>query len=136
MIATSGLVSRIHCCDFSKPEKIRFQYGSSGFPLSSAAPMAGTCDEPIPAAILATVFLSFCLSGFRFRFGFALAGGCGFFAAAGAQMLGGRALAGTRTIAFDRAAAGEHHRRVILLRPAGHQRGEKLKRIAVGGAAL
>src|ERR1700740_290615 len=53
MIATSGLVSRIHSCDFSKPEKIRFQYGSSVLPLSSAAPMAGTCDEPIPAIILA-----------------------------------------------------------------------------------
>ena len=59
MIATSGLVSRIHACDFSKPEKIRFQYGSSVFPLSSAAPMAGTCDEPIPAIILATASLPF-----------------------------------------------------------------------------
>src|SRR6476660_4739629 len=59
MIATSGLVSRIQACDFSKPEKIRFQYGSSVLPLSSAAPMAGTCDEPIPAMIFATAHFRF-----------------------------------------------------------------------------
>src|SRR5215469_18448201 len=64
MIATSGLVSRIQSCDFSKPEKIRFQYGSSVFPLSSATPMAGTCDEPIPATILAKG----CLFVLHFRF--------------------------------------------------------------------
>jgi hypothetical protein len=29
-------------------------------PLSIAAPMAGTCDEPIPAMILATISLPFC----------------------------------------------------------------------------
>jgi hypothetical protein len=29
-------------------------------PLSMAAPMAGTCDEPIPATILATVLLPLC----------------------------------------------------------------------------
>src|SRR5579872_1576747 len=57
MIATSGLVSRIHSCDFTKPENTRFQYGSSVLPLSSAAPMAGTCDEPTPAMILATAYL-------------------------------------------------------------------------------
>ena len=60
MMATSGLVSRIHSCDFSKPENTRFQYGSSVLPLSSAAPMAGTCDEPMPAMILATASLPFC----------------------------------------------------------------------------
>src|ERR1700722_18707028 len=54
MMATSGLVSRIHSCDFSKPANTRFQYGSSVLLLSMAAPMAGTCDEPIPATILAT----------------------------------------------------------------------------------
>src|SRR5579863_6804019 len=59
MIATSGLVSRIHSCDFSKPENTRFQYGSSVLPLSSAAPMAGTCDEPTPAMILATAYFRF-----------------------------------------------------------------------------
>src|SRR5271167_3665545 len=73
MMATSGLVSRIHCCDFSKPENTRFQYGSSVLPLSSAAPMAGTCDEPIPAMILATVSLPFLRFGFGFAgFGFRL----------------------------------------------------------------
>ena len=64
MIATSGLVSRIQACDFSKPQKIRFQYGSSVFLLSIAAPMAGTCDEPIPATILATASLPFRSFGF------------------------------------------------------------------------
>src|ERR1700689_2601156 len=75
MIATSGLVSRIHCCEVSKPENTRFQYGSSVLPLSSAAPMAGTCDEPTPAMILATAYFRF--SGFDlgldFAFAFALA---------------------------------------------------------------
>ena len=51
-------VSRIHCCDFSKPENTRFQYGSSVLLLSIAAPMAGTWDEPMPAMILATVSTS------------------------------------------------------------------------------
>src|SRR5258708_18807433 len=59
MIATSGLVSRIHSWDFSKPENTRFQYGSSVLLLSIAAPMAGTCDEPIPATILATAHFRF-----------------------------------------------------------------------------
>src|SRR5208283_3562110 len=59
MMATSGLVSRIHSCDFSKPWNTRFQYGSSVLPLSIAAPMAGTCDEPIPATILATAHFRF-----------------------------------------------------------------------------
>src|SRR5215469_14745031 len=59
MIATSGLVSRIHSCDRSKPENTRFQYGSSVLSLSSAAPMAGTCDEPTPAMILATAHFRF-----------------------------------------------------------------------------
>src|SRR5271165_5104215 len=59
MMATSGLVSRIHSCDFSKPWNTRFQYGSSVLPLSIAAPIAGTCDEPIPATILATAHFRF-----------------------------------------------------------------------------
>src|SRR5262249_3510141 len=59
MMATSGLVSRIHSCDFSKPENTRFQYGSSVLPLSIAAPMAGTCDEPVPATIPAPAYLRF-----------------------------------------------------------------------------
>src|SRR5258708_39871168 len=58
-MATSGLVFAIHCFDFSNPEKTRFQYGSSVLPLSSAAPMAGTCDEPTPAMILATAHFRF-----------------------------------------------------------------------------
>src|SRR6476619_2023609 len=59
MMATSGLVSRIHACDFSNPKNTRFQYGSSVLPLSSAAPMAGTCDEPIHAMIFATAHFRF-----------------------------------------------------------------------------
>src|SRR6476661_7186949 len=51
---TSGLASAIHCLDFSKPANTRFQYGSSVCLLSIAAPMAGTCDEEIPAMIFAT----------------------------------------------------------------------------------
>ena len=50
----SGLASRIHACDFSKPENTRFQYGSSVCLLSIAAPIAGTCDDATPAMILAT----------------------------------------------------------------------------------
>src|SRR5262245_40388809 len=58
-MATSGLVCAIHCLDFSKPENTRFQYGSRVLPLSSAAPMAGTCDEPTPAMMLATAHFRF-----------------------------------------------------------------------------
>src|SRR5215831_5084478 len=58
-MATSGLASAIHCLDFSKPEKTRFQYGSSVCLLSIAAPMAGTCDDATPAMILATVETSY-----------------------------------------------------------------------------
>src|SRR5580704_2957330 len=78
MIATSGLVSRIHSCDFTKPENTRFQYGSSVLPLSSAAPMAGTCDEPTPAMILATAYFRFAdfdLGLDAFAFGLILAFG-------------------------------------------------------------
>src|ERR1700736_6912354 len=58
-MAISGLAFAIHPLDFSKPEKTRFQYGSSVLPLSSAAPMAGTCDEPTPAMIFATTHFRF-----------------------------------------------------------------------------
>src|ERR1700760_4186108 len=54
-MATSGLVCAIHSFDFSKPEKTRFQYGSSVCLLSIAAPIAGTCDDATPAMILATL---------------------------------------------------------------------------------
>src|SRR5215813_10973964 len=102
-MATSGLVFAIHSLDFSKPENTRFQYGSSVRLLSIAAPMAGTCDDEIPATILATAFrsLAACLC-LRFRRRLALAG------------------ARLAAIAFDRAAAGKHHGRVVLLRGPGH----------------
>src|ERR1043165_5888355 len=58
-MTTSGLVSAIHCLVFSKPEKTRFQYGSSVCLLSIAAPMAGTCDEASPAMIFATGYFRF-----------------------------------------------------------------------------
>src|SRR3954471_20583599 len=70
-MATSGLVSAIHCFDFSKPENTRFQYGSSVCLLSIAAPMAGTCDDATPAMILATVETSICYLRFAFDFDFA-----------------------------------------------------------------
>src|SRR5215469_13907203 len=115
MMATSGLVSRIHSCDFSKPENTRFQYGSSVLPLSMAAPMAGTCDEPIPAMILATASLPFCF-GFRFgltdrlagfgsrlglcgRLGFDFGLGGGFLRRRAGQEVGWRILAGARAVA-------------------------------------
>src|SRR6516162_7224489 len=53
-MAKSGLSSSIHSFECSKPENTRFQYGSSVCLLSIAAPIAGTCDEPTPATILAT----------------------------------------------------------------------------------
>src|SRR5437763_8185250 len=58
-MATSGRVFPIHSFDFSKPENTLFQYGSSARPLSSAAPIAGTCEDPTPAMILATVHFRF-----------------------------------------------------------------------------
>src|SRR5215813_13414581 len=118
MIATSGLVSAIHSFDFSKPENTRFQYGSSVCLLSIAAPMAGTCDDAIPAVILATFRPRLrCL-----RFGFALAG----------RLVAARLAA----IAFDRTAAREHHGSVVLLRGAGHHGSEVPERVAVGRAEL
>src|SRR5215813_10935930 len=89
-MATSGLVSAIHCFDFSKPENTRFQYGSSVCLLSIAAPMAGTCDDATPAMILATVETSqrfdLDLDFAAFLAGFALAFAAffaGFFTAVG-----------------------------------------------------
>jgi len=64
-------VRAIHSFDFSKPENTRFQYGSSVLPLSSAAPMAGTCEEPTPAMIFATGHFRFAVDldlGFAFFF--------------------------------------------------------------------
>src|ERR1700730_6662336 len=58
-MAITGLAFGIHSLDFSKPEKTRFQYGSSALTLSSAAPMAGPCDEPTPAMIFATTHFRF-----------------------------------------------------------------------------
>src|SRR5215468_2568740 len=115
MIATSGLVSFIHSLDLSKPEKTRFQYGSSVCLLSIAAPMAGTCDDATPATILAT---------FRPRLAGCLRLGClrlrcGFCACAGDQDIALRA-PGPAAVAFDRATALEHHLGVVVLRRAGH----------------
>src|SRR6202035_306512 len=98
-MATSGLVCAIHAFDLSNPEKTRFQYGSSVCLLSIAAPIAGTCDDATPAMILATLRPRFAA---RFRFGFRLG------------RLGG--LPRLPAIAFDRAAAGEHHGGVVVLR--------------------
>src|SRR3954454_24525857 len=119
MMATSGLAFSIHSFDFSKPENTRFQYGSSVCLLSIAAPMAGTCDDATPAVILATFRprLAGCL---RFRFG-----------------LAGRLVAARlAAIAFDRAAAIEHHLGVVLLRGPGHHSCEMAERMAIGRSEL
>ena len=46
------------------------------------------------------------------------------------------AFAGPAAVAFDRAAAAQHHVGVVLLRRAGHHRREMLERMAVGRAEL
>src|ERR1700731_3787791 len=113
----SGLAFAIHSCERSKPENTRFQYGSSVCLLSIAAPIAGTCDDATPAMILATFRPRF---ADPLRFGFRLG------------RLGGFSLARLAAIAFHRAATGEHHAGVILLRGAGHDGGEVAKRVAIG----
>src|ERR1700681_4539440 len=55
-MTTSGLRSAIHFLECSNPPKSGCQYGSSDFPLSSAAPIAGTCEVGTPATILAMLF--------------------------------------------------------------------------------
>src|SRR5437899_3476035 len=106
-MATSGFVFAIQSLDFSKPENTRFQYGSSVCLLSIAAPIAGTCEDATPAMILATFRPRFAARlGFRFgRF---------------ASRLGGLVASRSAAIAFDRAAAQEHHLGVVLLRRPGH----------------
>src|SRR5262249_1299817 len=123
-MATSGLVFAIHSLDFSKPENTRFQYGSSVFLLSIAAPMAGTCDDATPAMILAT---------FRPRLAARLRFGFGGLAGDQRRGLGAPRLA---AIAFHGAPAGEHHGGVVLLAGAGHDGGQMLERVAIGGAEL
>src|SRR5450432_3632634 len=101
-MATSGLAFAIHCLDFTKPENTRCQYGSSVCLLSIAAPIAGTCDDATPAKILATLRPRFADAlRFWFRFGRRLGGRF--------SRLGGFRLARLAAVAFDRAAAGEHH---------------------------
>src|SRR3984893_697055 len=120
-MATSGLVFAIHSFDFTNPEKTRFQYGSSVWLLSIAAPIAGTCDDATPAMILATFRPRFAVPlRFGFRFG----------------RRGGFRPPRLAAIAFHRAAAGEHHAGVVLLGGAGHDSGEMAERVAIGGAEL
>src|SRR5436853_4671874 len=120
-MATSGLVSAIHCLVFSKPEKTRFQYGSSVCLLSIAAPMAGTCDEASPAMIFATVLLPL-LWGFGFR----ALGWCLLCRLVGSARL--------RAVAFDRAPAFEHHLRIVVLRRPCHHGGKVAERVTAGRA--
>src|SRR5215469_7450699 len=103
---TSGLRSAIHFLEKSKPSNTGFQYGSCDFLLSHAAPMAGTCDTLTLATIFATLLT--CLPG-PFRLA---------------------------AVALDRAAAVQHHLRVLFLREAGHGRGDVLERFAVRGEQL
>src|SRR5437868_7967674 len=113
-MTTSGLALAIHSLERSNPSNTRCQYGSPVRWLSIAAPIAGTCDDVTPAMILATAFVS--LAG-RFRFGFLRL-----------------EPAGLAAVAFDRAAAAQHQVGVILLGRAGHQSGDMLERMAIGGA--
>src|ERR1700732_450841 len=108
-MARSGLVFAIHAFDFSHPEKTRLQYGSSVCLLSIAAPIAGTCDDPTPAMILAT---------FRPRFAACLRPGFRF------GRRGGLSLPRLAAIAFHRAAAGGHHACVGPPGGAGRDAGE------------
>src|SRR3954447_15302986 len=92
--------------------------------------MAGTCDEANPAMIFATVLLP-------------LLRGVGFFGALGRgpRLRGGFprrlvVLARLRPVAFDRTSALEHHLGVVVLRGAGHRRGEMPERMTVGRAEL
>src|SRR5260370_12035021 len=120
-MARSGVFFAIHSLDFSNPEKPRFQYASSVCLLSIAAPIAGTCDDPTPAMILAT---------FRPRFVVPLRSGLRF------GRPGGFLLAGPAAVAFHRTAAGEHHAGIVLLRGPGHDGGEVPERVAVRGPEL
>src|SRR5271169_4001566 len=106
-MTTSGLACAIHSLDFSKPENTRFQYGSSVCLLSIAAPIAGTCDEPTPAMILATFRPRFADLRFGLRF----------------RSPRRLVLARFAAVAFDRTAAGQHHGRVVVLRGPGHHCG-------------
>src|SRR3984957_149808 len=131
-MTTSGLACAIHSLDFSKPENTRFQYGSSVCLLSIAAPIAGTWDDETPAMILAT----FCPRlAARLCFGFRRLL-CRFLGRLFHRF--GRLcyLARLAAIAFDRAAAGQHHVGVVVLARPGHRRGEMAERMAVGGAEL
>src|ERR1700733_10339596 len=120
-MATSGLAFAIHSLDFSKPEKTRFQYGSSVCLLSMAAPIAGTCDDATPAMILATFRPRF---ADRLRFGLRFGRRFGRHFSRRFNTLGGLRLARLAAVAFDRTAAGEHHGGVILLGGSGHDRRE------------
>src|SRR5215216_6430435 len=106
---TSGFACSIHSFDFSNPEKTRFQYGSSVCLLSIAAPIAGTCEEASPAMIFAMLLPLLGGSGFGLRRGFL-------------RRLA--ALARFRPVAFHRASARQHHRRIVVLGGAGHHGGE------------
>src|SRR5215467_10960745 len=117
-MTTSGLTSAIHSLDLSKPENTRFQYGSSVFLLSIAAPMAGTCDDVAPAIILAT-----------FR-------SCLFPRWAHHPVADLFALLRFAAVTLDRTAAAQHHLRIVFLGGPRHLRGQMLERVSVGGPQL
>src|SRR5215471_8349523 len=120
-MTTSGLAFAIHSLDFSKPEKTRFQYGSSVFFRSIAAPMAGTCDEVTPAMILATFRPCF-LVALRNRpgRGFDSCLGSGFAGRLADRGLGRGIAPRFAAVALDRTAAGQHHLGIVFLGRAGH----------------
>src|SRR5258705_7373179 len=136
-MATSGLVFAIHSLDFTKPEKTRGQYGSPVCLLSIAAPMAGTCDDATPAMILAT-FRPRLAATLRSGFGFDGFGFGGFRLCRFRLYRFRRRLVAPRlaAVAFDRAAAAQHHLGIVVLRGARHSGGKVAEPMAVGGAGL
>src|SRR5437016_7963337 len=86
--------------------------------------MAGTCDDATPAMILAT---------FGPRFAARLCRRSGF-----GGLVGLRGVEAPRfaAVTFDRAASGEHHGGIVVLRGACHDSRQVPERMTVGRAEL
>src|SRR5574343_1469857 len=87
--------------------------------MSSAAPMAGTCEVKTEAVMRAMGLLGFVVG-----------------AALGLAVGLGVAVLAEDAVALGAAATGQHHGHVFLLAHAGHGRGHVLEALAVGRADL